>query len=141
MAQLWEKLSRIYGHRWTSGFGEADDGTWLTGLRDLLPEELAAGLRACIRREDDWPPTLPEFRRLCLGYEDKTLAVERAIYGPMDDLSGVMREMVGSWDMRHSSEKDLRTRLVNVYHHAVEQLTRERMALSLDERKRLSHEG
>ena len=48
-------------------FGEADDGTWLTGLRELLPEELARGVRAYINRTDAWPPSLPEFRALCLG--------------------------------------------------------------------------
>lgn len=133
-------MSRIYGHRWTSGFTEADDGTWLTGLRDLLPEELAAGLRACIHREDDWPPTLPEFRRLCLGQEEKALAVERALRGPESELAWRMRRLVGSWDMRHKPERELRSQLASVYEDAVAEHMDERVRMPLEERKALAHD-
>ena len=66
IAELWTKMARIFGHRWTSGFGEADDGTWLAALRGLTPEQLVVGVHACIHGDFDWPPGLPEFRRLCL---------------------------------------------------------------------------
>ena len=133
-------MSRIYGHRWTSGFGEADDGTWLTGLRDLLPEELAAGLRACIKREDDWPPPLPEFRRLCLGYMDKARAVDLALSGSNDAIPAMMRQFIGSWDMRHKNEQELRKQLASFYEDAVIELTTDRLGMPLEERKALSHD-
>ena len=63
-------MSRLYGHKWSSGFGETDDGTWLRGLRDMTPTQLGQGLQACLEREDTWPPTLPEFRGLCCGSVD-----------------------------------------------------------------------
>jgi hypothetical protein len=137
--EVWRRMAKIYGHRWTSSFGEADDGTWLTGLRDLLPEELAVGLRACIKREDDWPPVLPEFRRLCLGYESKGQAIEMALRGGyIEPLPDLMRQMVGSWDLSHKTEKELRAQLANLYADAVSELTAERTALPMDERKLLS---
>jgi hypothetical protein len=65
IGQLWGRMAAMYGHKWTSNYGDADDGTWLSGLVDLSPADLADGLRACLKRTDPWPPTLPEFRQLC----------------------------------------------------------------------------
>ena len=65
MADLWRRMARIYGHRWTSAFGAKDDSTWLRGLRGVTPEQLGVGLAVCVRRADPWPPTLPEFLVLC----------------------------------------------------------------------------
>ena len=59
-------MARIYGHRWTSSYGETDDGTWLKGLQGLTPAQVGRGLSRCAtHRPDGWPPTLPEFRALC----------------------------------------------------------------------------
>ncbi len=62
---LWERMAKIYGHKWVSSFGATDDGTWLLGLRDVAPEQIGVGLECCRTRMDAWPPTLPEFRALC----------------------------------------------------------------------------
>ena len=62
---LWVRLTEIYGHKFISSHGEADSGTWLKGLSDKEPEDIARGLAACLQREDAWPPSLPEFRELC----------------------------------------------------------------------------
>lgn len=66
-------MTAIYAHRWTAPHGESADGeassagTWAKGLAGITPQQLAAGLEACIVRADPWPPTLPEFRAMCLG--------------------------------------------------------------------------
>jgi len=41
--------------------------TWASALRDVTGQQLADGLRACLDRQDTWPPTLPEFKQLCDG--------------------------------------------------------------------------
>lgn len=64
-------MANLYGHRWVSGYGEADDGTWLRGLRGLTPMQLANGLNACCESGDAWPPSLPVFRALCKGTREK----------------------------------------------------------------------
>lgn len=64
--RLWERMTMIYGHKWTSAFAQHDDGTWLTGLHDVAPEQIAVGLEACRTSDDPWPPTLPAFRAKCL---------------------------------------------------------------------------
>ncbi len=59
-------MTRIFGHKWTS-IAESDDGTWLAGLQDLTPDNIAIGLGALLQSGDEWPPSLPEFRDCCLG--------------------------------------------------------------------------
>lgn len=68
---MFARLAAMYGHKFTSAYGEdpaslAGD-TWAAGLAGLTNEQLADGLRACITRNDAWPPSLPEFRGLCMG--------------------------------------------------------------------------
>lgn len=77
---LWVRMAEIYGHRWSSAYGEDSSldgaaGTWAKGLAGVTPAQVAAGLNACIASSDPWPPTLPEFRAKCLGIP--TLAAVR----------------------------------------------------------------
>ena len=62
---FWKRMTKIYGHRWISNYGDADDGTWELGLKSLTPEQLGVGLERCLMSAEPWPPTLPEFRALC----------------------------------------------------------------------------
>jgi len=64
-------MADIYGHRFVSSFG-ADPragagGTWARGLAGLTPQQIGQGVESCIAGAYAWPPTLPEFRALCLG--------------------------------------------------------------------------
>ena len=121
MAQLWARMVRIYLHRWTSGAGDADDGTWLTGLKGLTPERLAHGLRECITRTDPWPPSLPEFRGLCLDLLGADAAVDDALREPTrTEIGEWLQQAVDMWDRRHLSDRDLRRR----YHAAYEGVAR-----------------
>ena len=68
IAQLWARMASMYGHRWLSAYGERDeDGTWRRVLSGLVGEQIAKGLRGCIESGSEWPPSAPEFRRMCLG--------------------------------------------------------------------------
>ena len=76
IVNLWERFTHIYGHKFSAAFGESaanPDGsltdvaqTWAGGLRGITGAQLAAGLRTCIASGDAWPPSLPEFRAMCL---------------------------------------------------------------------------
>lgn len=69
--RLWERMGEIYGHRWPSSYG--DDAlkgagrTWAKGLAGITPDQVADGISACMASAEPWPPTLPEFRGMCLG--------------------------------------------------------------------------
>ena len=58
-------MGATFGHRWISSYGTEPSETWLAGLVDMTPEELRTGLVACMTWEPEWPPTLPQFRKLC----------------------------------------------------------------------------
>jgi hypothetical protein len=97
-------MTAIYGHRWTSQHGEADDGTWRKGLADVDPNTVGQALRRLIDRHEGWPPTLPEFRMMCryagghqfgLDYVPEVYRAaarenrpERLLTGPRDDERG-----------------------------------------------------
>jgi hypothetical protein len=71
---LWGQMASKYGHRWTSQYGAEpwnDRGAgagnvWQHDLGGLTRQDLERGIERCMERDDAWPPTLPEFRRLCL---------------------------------------------------------------------------
>ena len=71
MDALWLALAEVYGHRFVSSFGadwrEGAGRTWAQGLAGLSSWQVAGGVEACIASSDPWPPTLPEFRGMCLG--------------------------------------------------------------------------
>ena len=138
MQELWTRMVRIYGLRWTSGFGESDDGTWLTGLHGLMPEELANGVRACIDRPSGWPPLLPEFRALCLGIPDLETAVHKALKGDSDDpVVEAMRKAVSSWDFTHHSAEHVERRLRGCYPDIAEKFVTRHLSLPIEKHKLL----
>ena len=71
---LWSRFSHLFGNRFENAYGPAlsETGelhpiaaTWAKALGGFTGEDLARGLRACLDRNDGWPPSLPEFRALC----------------------------------------------------------------------------
>ena len=56
----------MYGNKWVSAYGESDSGTWAKGLAGITGQQLGQWVKACLYREDTWPPTLPEFRAMCI---------------------------------------------------------------------------
>lgn len=65
--KLFERLSAYYGARfadmWRGCDIEGVKQVWATELGDCTRDEIARGVAAC--RTRDWPPTLPEFLKLC----------------------------------------------------------------------------
>jgi hypothetical protein len=67
VAAIFRRLQAIYGARWTASIDgiEADAvREWSRALADMTPEQIRRGLD---NLRSDWPPTLPEFKALCLG--------------------------------------------------------------------------
>lgn len=56
-----------YGHKWTStinGIEELAVREWSEGLTGFTGEEIRRGLEWW---DDEWPPSLPEFKEACRG--------------------------------------------------------------------------
>lgn len=69
-------MNHIYLHKFSATCGisavNADGSltdiaqTWASGLIGVTGEMMANGVRACIASGNEWPPSLPEFRAVCL---------------------------------------------------------------------------
>lgn len=70
-------MTSIFGYRWERQAGAqplTPDDTltdralvWRDGLQGVSMAQIAAALDGLVKRSDGWPPTLPEFRALCLA--------------------------------------------------------------------------
>lgn len=69
---VWQLMGSMYGHRWTSSFGDTvdPDRVWAATLAGLDEVQVRHGMRQCAELGLEWPPSAPEFRKLCLGQSD-----------------------------------------------------------------------
>lgn len=65
---LWRAMVRMYGHKWTSNYGEMPDpgNVWARCLKGLTAEQIKTGLGACVSLALEWPPSAPQFLNLCM---------------------------------------------------------------------------
>jgi len=66
--KLFAILQAHYGHRWTTAYADPEImklaiSEWHRVLKGFRPEDVCNGMN---RWASDWPPTLPEFSRMCL---------------------------------------------------------------------------
>jgi hypothetical protein len=68
---LWLRMVQMFGHRWISSYGvdgsNSTGALWAKGLCGLTDSQIGNGLTALLASADEWPPSLPAFRKLCLG--------------------------------------------------------------------------
>lgn len=92
---LFEKMLFTYGAKFSDQWKGIDPQGlkrhWATELGKFTPEELKSGVSKLKGR--DWPPTLPEFERLCKPSIDPTVAYYEAIAGVQARSKGEM----GDW--------------------------------------------
>lgn len=131
MDRLWIRMAEIFGHKWTSQYGDTPLETWAKRLGAMSADEIAYGVNACANSNLQWPPSLPDFCALCqpdaaaLGLPDQATAFLEAMrqsHAPDDyifsheavRLAGIA---VGWYDMQRCipSEESLRQRFSSAY--------------------------
>jgi len=121
----------IYGHKWTA-IAEADDGTWLQGLCGLSPRQVAHGLSKTVTRNNPWPPTLPEFRIICIDTCD-------------DDLDEYINELafsdIDSFTYSHLITREIEQRKNQVREKATEAFYQQQFKNAANHNMRLAHNG
>lgn len=65
MSRLWQVMTEMYGEPWPRSYGDTPPDSWAEALEPFEAHHIRAAVRACFRREDRWPPSLPEFVKLC----------------------------------------------------------------------------
>lgn len=70
--EVWLLMTRLFGHKWTSQFGDQIDpgNVWAASLKGLSKEQVKHGLNCLVLQGAEWPPSAPEFRKLCTGQDE-----------------------------------------------------------------------
>ena len=124
--RLWQRFAQLYGRKWIVDHSDHDvDNIWLKALQNLTPEMIARGLQGCIEHNKTWPPTLMEFRDLCLGLPSKSLVIQLTIENkPSNDPFVIkMRSVIGSWNLSHCTYAELERQADSAYHQVTQQVT------------------
>lgn len=80
-ARLWAMYGNKFSQMWVGQDINAVKSVWREDLAEFTPNEIAHGVDAC--KTHDWPPSLPEFVKLCRPGID----YERAYYDAAQQLT------------------------------------------------------
>lgn len=123
-------MTAIYGARWASSMGISPIGqdgsltmagdTWAQGLAGIKADMIAAGLRACLASGEGWPPTLPEFRALCVAAPSMS-EVREQLRGEFENFSPftlLVYRKLDFWNYRRADSRQAEAMLQEAYDNA-----------------------
>lgn len=95
MVRLWDLMTELYGHKWTSVHGLGDEsGTWAKMMGGITPAQMAAGARDWVNQGGEaakWPPGAVDLRDMCrsmmgdsLNIPDVAMAWKEAVEASSD---------------------------------------------------------
>lgn len=130
--KLFSRFSAMYGGRFADLWRVCDisevKAIWAEELAVLSREQLAAGVSACMAR--DWPPTLPEFLKLCRppidfesAYIEAVEQMRRREFGEDKWSSPAVywaAVTIGTWDLRNATWGAIKGRWSRVFQEQVE---------------------
>ena len=115
---LFQRMTGLYGTRFTSAYGTDPTPEWEMVASNCTPEMLKRGLDRCVEQFESWPPNPIEFRALCLpqaedlGLPNEDQAFAQAVGNVKERHPSVLLTMrnMGSdlFTLRHSDEKKAR---------------------------------
>lgn len=129
---MFDKMLLDYGKKFVDQWAGADPdkliGHWSRELTGYSPEELKRGYDALSSR--DWPPSLPEFKKMCRPPVDDVQAYYEAVYGVQARDKGEM----GTWthpaiywaatrlafDLKSMSYSQIKDRWIKALHDEME---------------------
>ena len=121
--RLFEKMVSLYGHKFLDMWRDVDlqavKTTWAAELGKLTRDEIAKGANALMTQE--WPPTLPQFIKLCRPAIDSVAAYYEAVNGVVAREHGNMGEWshpaifwasvkIGAFDLKNQSYSNVKGR-------------------------------
>lgn len=120
---LFAKMSALYGNKfsdmWRDSSMQAIKSVWSQELSKLSRDEIAKGANALMSQE--WPPTLPQFIKLCRTDIDPLQAYYEALNGVIARESGEVGEWshpaifwamvaVGAFDIKNQTYSNIKAR-------------------------------
>lgn len=121
--RLFEKMAALYGNKFLDMWGKTDLKTvkalWSQELGKLSREEITRGANQLMTLE--WPPTLPQFLKICRVDVDPLTAYYEAVNGAVAREQGLMGEYshpaifwaavkVGAFDLKHQAYSAIKGR-------------------------------
>jgi len=121
--KLFERMISLYGHKFLDMWRDVDlqavKGIWAQELGKLSRDEIAQGANALLAQE--WPPTLPQFIKLCRPAIDAVAAYYEAVNGVIAREHGNIGEWshpaifwasvkVGAFDLKHQTYSAIKGR-------------------------------
>jgi hypothetical protein len=131
VSKLWRLMTEVFGYRWASAYGTTDQsGTWSKGLAGLTAEDIGRGVRRVIDLGMEWPPSLPEFRKLCepdevdLGLPTMDQAYRAASRRDWSLHPAVYHaaKIVGVWDLEQKPEHITRPRFADAWESIIKRI-------------------
>jgi hypothetical protein len=121
--KMFDQMLLNYGRKFTEQWGGADPDKliahWAREMASYTPAEIKRGLAALELR--DWPPTLPEFKKMCRPPVDTTAAYYEAVAGCRDREAGNVGKwshpaifwatvQIGAFDLKNQSYSQIKDR-------------------------------
>jgi hypothetical protein len=121
--KLFDRMVSLYGHKFLDMWRDVNlqgvKETWAQELGKLSRDEVARGANALLAQE--WPPTLPQFIKLCKPSVDAVAAYYEAVNGVIAREHGNIGEWshpaifwasvkVGAFDLKHQTYSQIKTR-------------------------------
>jgi len=105
MTALWDRMTGRFnsGQSWINAYGKAGGSgfkTWLDDLGDMTENQIARGVKSAKDWPQAYPPTLPQFRKLCLtirpeekpNFTDRRIESEKGEIKSLADFAKPRRE-------------------------------------------------
>ena len=88
-------LGDMYGAKFSQAFGAKPGAMWRKVIAELTDDQLEGGMNSLMEAGSAFPPSLPEFRSVCLGSTE-------AVAGE-DEVQALAFELIPSFDRRNLS--------------------------------------
>jgi len=134
MVRFWQRMGAIYGHKWTSAFGESPfsevgvltvaGDTWQRGLAGIPERSIADGLQAALLSADGWPPTLPAFRALCFDLPAFSVVRREAISGQRSEFTTLVIDFLDHFRWKLCDQDKADKLLKEAYDEAAQHVMR-----------------
>lgn len=121
-------MALIYGYAWTSQYGESSGGVggeaWGRALAGLTVTQIGDAIQSCEAVADDFPPSMPKFRRMALGVPSLAKAKDDVRNGRTTGFTRLLWRYMDPHHYRNASHKDADRMIHDAYELASEALMR-----------------
>lgn len=131
--QFFIKMAAIYPYKWSGQFANEESvliakEEWHEGLEDLTVEQIKKGLSHCRKNGDQFPPSIPQFRQMCLPtLEEMNVIEEEEAYYQLSNhdysnpLVHEISKKIDLYSWNQMTVEDARKKFARVYDVCVKQ--------------------